>query len=115
VRFGANQMQIVSNLAVLDKSCEKKYHHCRYIWRDGVKTSVKKWGNSLALRIPRSFAAEAGLEKETPVEISLADGKLVITPIVEPGATLAQLLAQITPDNLHGEVDTGPAAGKEIW
>ena len=45
-----------------------------------MKTRVQKWGNSLALRIPKSFADEAGLQKETSVEISLADGKIVVTP-----------------------------------
>ena len=46
-----------------------------------MKTRVQKWGNSLALRIPKSFASEVGLEKETSVEVSLSDGKLVITPV----------------------------------
>jgi len=80
-----------------------------------MKTRVQKWGNSLALRIPKSFAAEVGLQKETPVEVSLADGKLVVAPVSLPKPTLKQLLAKITKDNLHSEVDTGPAAGNEAW
>ena len=80
-----------------------------------MKTRVQKWGNSLALRIPKSFASEVGFQKETPVEVSLADGKLVITPVSPPKPTLKQLLAKITKDNLHGEVETGPAAGNEVW
>jgi antitoxin MazE len=80
-----------------------------------MKTRVQKWGNSLALRIPKSFADEVGLQKETSVEISLADGKLVIAPVARPKPTLKQLLAKITKDNLHHEFDTGPAVGKEIW
>ena len=48
-----------------------------------MRTRVQKWGNSLALRIPKSFADEVGLEKETTVEVSLSEGTLVITPIVK--------------------------------
>ncbi len=80
-----------------------------------MRTRVQKWGNSLALRIPKSFAAEVGLHKETPVEVTLSDGKIVVTPVAEPEQTLEQLLSGITPENLHREVDFGPAAGKEIW
>lgn len=80
-----------------------------------MKTCVQKWGNSLALRIPKSFASEVGLQKESPVEISLVDGKLVITPVTKPSPTLKQLLAKITKSNLHHEVDSGSAAGNEAW
>jgi len=80
-----------------------------------MKTRVQKWGNSLALRIPKSFAEEVGLRRETPVEVALADGKLVITPVTAPELTLKQLLAGITKENLHHEVDTGSAVGNEAW
>ena len=80
-----------------------------------MKTRVQKWGNSLALRIPKSFATEVGLQRETPVELSLADGKLVITPVAKPKPTLKQLLAKVTRENVHHEVSTGPAVGNETW
>ena len=80
-----------------------------------MKTRVQKWGNSLALRIPKSFASEVGLKSGSPVEVSLADGKLVIAPIAKPELTLRQLLAKVTPENIHHEVETGPAVGNEIW
>ena len=80
-----------------------------------MRTRVQKWGNSLALRIPKSFAEEVGLQKETSVEVSLADGKLIVTPVAKPKLTLKMLLAKVTKDNLHHEVDTGPATGNEIW
>jgi antitoxin MazE len=80
-----------------------------------MKTRIQKWGNSLALRIPKSFAAEVGLEKEAPVEVSLADGKLVITPVSKPKPNLKQLLAKVTQENLHHEVDTGLPVGNEAW
>jgi antitoxin MazE len=80
-----------------------------------MKTRVQKWGNSLALRIPKSFANEVGLQRETSVEVSLAGGKLVITPVTQPKLTLKQLLVKITKENLHREVDTGSAVGNETW
>ena len=80
-----------------------------------MRTVVQKWGNSLALRIPKSFAAEVGLQRETSVEISLANGKLVITPIAKPKLSLKQLLAKVTKENIHHEIDIGPAMGNETW
>jgi antitoxin MazE len=80
-----------------------------------VITRVQKWGNSLALRIPKSFATEVGLEHDSSVEVSLVDGKLIVVPVAKPKLTLKQLLAQVTEDNLHHEVDAGPAVGREVW
>ena len=71
--------------------------------------------DKLALRISKPLAAEVGLEDSSPVDPSLMDGRLVITPVVEPELSLATLLAQVTEENLHGEVDTGPAVGGEVW
>jgi antitoxin MazE len=80
-----------------------------------MKTRVQKWGNSLALRIPKSFATEVGLQTDSSVEVSLVKGKLVIAPIVKRKLTLRALLAQVTDNNLHREVDTGSAVGSEAW
>ena len=80
-----------------------------------MKTRIQKWGNSLALRIPKTFAVEVGLENETNVDVALADGKLVITPVIKPGLDLEKLLTKITVKNLHHEIDTGRVAGREIW
>jgi antitoxin MazE len=78
-------------------------------------TKIQKWGNSLALRIPKAFAVDVQLENDSLVEISVVKGKIVITPVPAPSWTLDELLAGITKDNLHTEVDTGPAIGNEIW
>ncbi len=80
-----------------------------------MRTRVQKWGNSLALRIPKSFASEVGLQKETSVEVSLANGKLVITPVAKPKPNLKQMLTKVTQENTHHEVDAGFAMGNEIW
>ena len=80
-----------------------------------MRTRVQKWGNSLALRIPKSFAVEAGLHVDAAVELSLVDGTLVVRPITPQPLTLDHLLRGITDENLPGEWDTGPAVGKEVW
>jgi antitoxin MazE len=79
-----------------------------------MKTRVQKWGNSLAVRIPKAFAEEAGLRANAAVELSLVAGALVVKPVAPP-LTLDELLRGVTDDNLPGEWDTGPAAGKEVW
>ena len=80
-----------------------------------MHSRIQKWGNSLALRIPKSFAQEVGFDRDSSVDISLEDGKLVVSPVAKPAMTLEQLLSQITEDNIHHEVDTGPAVGEEAW
>jgi antitoxin MazE len=80
-----------------------------------MRARVQKWGNSLALRIPKSFADEVGLQRETSVEVSMTNGKLVVTPIAKPRMNLKELLAKVTKDNVHNEFDTGPAEGIETW
>ncbi len=78
-------------------------------------TKVQKWGNSLALRIPKAFAVDAQLENDSLVEISIVKGKIIVTPVPAPSWTLDELLAGITKDNLHNEVDPGFAVGNEVW
>lgn len=81
-----------------------------------MRVQVQKWGNSLALRIPRFYAVESHIEQGAEVELSLVEGKLVISPVKKPSHTLESLLAGgVAEDNLHGEVDTGPSVGKEAW
>ena len=80
-----------------------------------MKTRIQKWGNSLAIRIPKAFATEVGLKEESEVDVSLKSGKLVVVPVEKPGLTLKALVAKITEENVHREVDTGPATGSEAW
>ena len=78
-----------------------------------METRVQKWGNSLALRIPKPLATQVGLEANTPVRLLLRGEELVIVPVTPPSLKLDDLLAQVTEHNLHGEVDSGPAVGRE--
>jgi antitoxin MazE len=79
-----------------------------------MHTRIQRWGNSLALRIPKAFAAEAQLEQDTLVEVKLVDGQLLIVPVTEASVTLEQLLAGVIEENLHRETATGPAIGQEV-
>ena len=78
-------------------------------------TKVQKWGNSLALRIPKAFALDAQLENDSFVEITIVEGQIIITPVAAPSWTLEELLAGINKKNIHHEVDTGFATGNEAW
>lgn len=80
-----------------------------------MRVQVQKWGNSLALRIPRSFAAETELTPGSDVDLTIEDGRLVITPVAKPRYSLEALLARVTPENRHDEVDIGPSVGVEAW
>lgn len=80
-----------------------------------MQTRIQKWGNSLALRIPKAFAVDAHLEDDTVVEVTLEEGRLVVRPAQPPPVTLEELLAGITKNNLHSEVDFGGPAGNEVW
>ncbi|MBN1317734.1 MAG: AbrB/MazE/SpoVT family DNA-binding domain-containing protein [Anaerolineales bacterium] len=80
-----------------------------------MHTKVQKWGNSLALRIPKAFAFDARIENNSVVDISLVDGQIVIKPVLTQDWTLEQLLSGITNDNIHQEIDTGDVVGNEVW
>ena len=79
-----------------------------------MQTRIQKWGNSLAIRIPKPFALEVGLEQNSLVAVTVSEGKLVLEP-VKPVYSLEELLAQVTQDNLHQEIETGSAVGSEAW
>ena len=72
-----------------------------------MRARIRRWGNSLALRIPKAFAEEASLEDESVVDLKVVNGKLVVASVTEPEVTLKQLLADVEERNLHGEVSTG--------
>jgi len=79
-----------------------------------MQTQIGKWGHSLALRIPQAFAREAQLDAGTPVELTITDGRLIVTP-VRPKYDLAELIAGIKPENRHAETDWGAPTGREVW
>jgi len=80
-----------------------------------MQTKIKKWGNSLALRIPKSFALNAKLKQDELVDLSIDKERIVITLMEEKEYSLDELLKGISESNLHGEIDPGVPVGKETW
>ena len=77
---------------------------------------IRKWGNSLGVRIPAYFANLLNFRENTVVEFSIAEGGLVIKPAnLKRTYSLCEMLETITEDNLHKEIDTGKPRGAEIW
>ena len=76
-------------------------------------TKTMKWGNSLAVRIPKVIGMGCGLEENSSVEISLRDKQIIIMP-VKKEYSLKELLSGVTKDNIHSEFDTGQPVGKEV-
>jgi antitoxin MazE len=76
---------------------------------------VRKWGNSAAVRIPAATLDAAGLKPNDPVEVREENGRIVIEKARPEPVSLADLVAGITPDNRHDEIDFGPPVGKEAW
>jgi len=80
-----------------------------------MKSKVQKWGNSLAVRIPKPFAVEMKLVEDSSIQMMVKEGVLVIVPEPEGDWSLEALLSGITPENLHDEWETGGPEGRERW
>ena len=78
-------------------------------------TTIAKWGNSLALRIPQHIGQEIQINEGAEVDLVVVDGNLVIKPRSRRRYSLEELVAGITPDNLHSEVESSAAVGNEAW
>ena len=78
-----------------------------------MRVRLQKWGNSLALRIPKPFAGDADVSEGAELDLVVSEGRLVATPVRGRRPSLRQLLSRVTPKNLHGEVDSGPPVGRE--
>ncbi|MBI2999581.1 MAG: AbrB/MazE/SpoVT family DNA-binding domain-containing protein [Deltaproteobacteria bacterium] len=76
---------------------------------------VRKWGNSLAVRIPKPLAEDAEVKEGTVLNLAVSGGKVVATPVQKRKLSLKQLLAQVNRKNLHSEVDSGRSVGREVW
>ena len=74
---------------------------------------LKKWGNSLALRIPKDIATTLSIEYNSLIELTIVDGMLVLKP--QKKTRLESLVSQINSDNLHHEISTGGSVGNEEW
>jgi len=76
-----------------------------------MRSQVKKWGNSLAIRVPKILAERAGLFEGVSVELQLNDDAI----IRRQGYNLEELMSQVSSENIHGEINTGNSVGREEW
>lgn len=79
-----------------------------------MKAQLVKWGNSLAVRIPKTILEQAEMDEGEDLHLSVKAGRIAIEK-AKPKLTLEKLLAGICPENLHGEQDWGQPLGNEIW
>lgn len=77
-----------------------------------MQVVVQKWGNSLGFRIPSMWAKDNGVQNGSKVEVIVEQGKMIILPKKK---SLDDMLALVTDENIHSEISTGCAVGKEEW
>lgn len=78
-----------------------------------MNAHFSKWGNSIALRIPNGVAKELQVTDGNSAELHVKDGCLIVTPRSKPKYDLDEMIAAITPENVHGEIDFGDPLGNE--
>ncbi len=79
-----------------------------------MRTKIRRWGNSLGLRIPKALAEAAEVREGSSVELSVLEGEIVVRPATQR-YELAELLAEVRREHLHVEAATGAPRGREIW
>lgn len=80
-----------------------------------MTTKIQQWGNSLAVRLPKEVTRKFKLHKGSSVTIVQDTKNILIKPIHKNKTSLKELVAKITPENIHREFDLGKSVGKEIW
>jgi antitoxin MazE len=80
-----------------------------------MKTTVKKWGNSAAVRIPATVMEAADIQVEDVVDVSEEEGRIIVKRVQSRNYDLDDLINGITSQNLHEPMDFGPPQGKEAW
>jgi antitoxin MazE len=80
-----------------------------------MNARIQRWGNSLALRIPRPVAQHLGLVQNSLVHLSMTSTRLTVVPAPKERPSLDQLLSRVTRDNLHKGTETGRPVGRETW
>ena len=79
-----------------------------------MTATIQKWGNSLALRLPKALAQQIKVSEGQAVELKVTDDKLIVQA-ARRRPSLDELLAKVTPENIHPETNWGPPQGKEVW
>jgi antitoxin MazE len=81
----------------------------------GMKSTIKKWGNSAAIRIPAAVMKAVEFDLDEIVDVREEEGRIIIEPVRQKAYDLHALLKGITPKNQHQAADFGPALGEEVW
>jgi len=79
-----------------------------------MKATVQKWGNSLAIRIPKNITNDTNVTEGSSIDIMVENGNIVLSPSKKE-YSLKELLKNITNENIHSEISTGDQIGGEIW
>lgn len=92
------------------------YKHCIFISeeinKNNMQATIKKWGNSLAIRLPKPFTEQIGITADSKIEIIIENNKIIVS---KKNEDLEDLVSKITNSNTHKETQTGKITGKEIW
>jgi len=92
-----------------------KYQICIFNVYTTMESKVKKWGNSLGVRIPKSFSTQAGITEGSSIEINIDGDKITIAPKHKNEYSIDELVSMISEDNVHYEIKTDGPIGNEIW
>jgi len=79
-----------------------------------METKIQKWGNSLAVRLPKAFAEQTGIENGSDVQILIQDGKIILVPVKDRAKLLDALLEKTDESTVHSEISFGKPVGKEL-
>jgi antitoxin MazE len=79
-----------------------------------METKIQKWGNSLAIRLPKAFANQIRIENGSEVNIQIDDGKIIVIPLKRNEIILEEFLSKIDETNIHDEINFGKAVGREL-
>jgi antitoxin MazE len=82
---------------------------------DPMVGKIEQWDDSLGVRIPQAVAEQGQFHVGSTVTITLENGRLILAPEEPMVFSLQDLLAKVTPENIHSETDWGPAVGNEVW
>lgn len=80
-----------------------------------MHVTAQKWGNSLGIRIPKSYTTNANIEEGTEIDLVFEKGCIILKPLLNKRKTLDEFLSMATPENIHAETHTGNIVGREIW
>ena len=90
------------------------YNQCRYNVENAMIAKIRKWGNSLALRIPKSMAGDVHMTDGSAVDLLVKDEALVVRPVRAKVYRLDALLGQVKSGNIHKEIGLGDPVGREL-